>query len=121
MRNFVGPAPAQSLRARFVVSVLIAASVQAKTESLIGCPCILSVVNDSGVIMNPCRLFSIFIAILLLTMLFTGLVSVSATAQTSSGPFSDNSTLNATSGAPDIAAAGTSTSTAKKYSRFSRR
>jgi peptidoglycan/xylan/chitin deacetylase (PgdA/CDA1 family) len=68
--------------------------------------------------MNPCRLPSIFIAILVLTMLFTGLVNVSATAQTSSG-FIDSSTPTAASvNAPVIPAGVTSISTAKKYVVF---
>ncbi|MGD0172417.1 MAG: DUF2334 domain-containing protein [Halobacteriota archaeon] len=58
------------------------------------------------------------IALLLLTMLFTGLVNVSATAQTSSG-FINSSTLTAASvNAPVTAAGVTSSITAKKYVVF---
>jgi hypothetical protein len=58
-------------------------------------------------------------AILFLTMLFTGIVNVSATAQTSSGPLGNSSTPTAASvNAPVIAAGATSTSTAKKYVVF---
>jgi len=59
------------------------------------------------------------VVILFLTMLLTGLVNVSATAQTNSGPLSNSSTLNTASvKAPVIAAAVTSTSAAKKYVVF---
>ncbi len=52
-------------------------------------------------------------------MLFTGLVNVPATAQTSSGPFSDSSTLNAASVNASVITPGvTSTITAKKYVVF---
>jgi Uncharacterized protein conserved in bacteria (DUF2334) len=59
------------------------------------------------------------VVILFLTMLLTGLVNVSATAQTNSGPLSDSSTMNAASvKAPVIATALTSTGIAKKYVVF---
>ncbi|MGP8012324.1 MAG: hypothetical protein ACLPI9_07610, partial [Halobacteriota archaeon] len=59
-----------------------------------------------------------FIAILFLTVLFTGLVNVSATAQTSPG-FINSSALTAASVKAPVSAAGvTSTSTAKKYVVF---
>ena len=68
--------------------------------------------------MNLCRLSSMFIAILLLTMLFTGLVNVSATAQTSSGFINSSTPTAASVNAPVTAAGVTSTSSAKKYVVF---
>jgi peptidoglycan/xylan/chitin deacetylase (PgdA/CDA1 family) len=59
-----------------------------------------------------------FIAILFLTMLFTGLVNVSATAQTSSGFINSSTPTAASVNAPVTAAGVTSTSSAKKYVVF---
>jgi peptidoglycan/xylan/chitin deacetylase (PgdA/CDA1 family) len=87
-----------------------------KTENLISF--ILHPQRRSIQVVIMSRFSSMLITILLVMMLFTGLVSVSATAQTTAGPFNNNSTLSASANASVVAAGVTSTSTAKKYVVF---
>ena len=80
--------------------------------------CASSAVKGWAIILNQRKIPPIFITILMLTMLFTALVNVSATEQTSSGFINSSTPTAASVNAPVIPAGVTSTSTAKKYVVF---